>query len=189
MPQAGHSARTADGVTANQKGAPYDVMGAFNEAEDMFNGVRYNVFTSTQIREKMEAKVRAVRGKIEERQGRITKIIADNGISPEALSDLVIQYNQDQKRGNAKMSYSVSHNPGRSAGDRTPETLIPAGVIANLVTEKELVASETAEAKRMDLILRNLRDETPWVNERTGECYMRKAIHTLTDQDMEYLGF
>ena len=162
-------------------------MGALYEVDDMLNQVVYNRFTSAEIRTKMEGKVQAIRAKVEERLGRITRIIADNGITPEALSDLVIQYNQDQKRGGGgKMAYTVSTAP---AGSRAPETMIPAGVVANLVTEKELVATETAEAKRLDLILRNLRDSYPHVNETTGATYQRTAIHTLSDSDMEYLGF
>lgn len=163
-------------------------MGAFYEVDDMLNQVVYNRFTSPEIRAKMQEKVVSIRAKIEQRLGRITRIIADNGITPEALSDLVIQYNQDQKRGGGgKMSYSVSA-ANAPAGSRAPETLIPAGVVANLVTEKELVASETAEVKRLDLILRNLKDSTPYVNETTGATYQRTAIHTLSDSDMEYLG-
>jgi hypothetical protein len=165
------------------------MMGAFNEVDDMFRGVQYNKFTSGQIREAMNRKVEAVRAKIEERRGRIDKITRENEITPEALSDLIVQYSQDQRRGGgAKMSYSIP-NSNTSSGNRTKETVVPAGVIANLVTEKELVTSETAEVKRLDLILRNLKDDQPFVDEKTGELRSRAVIHTLDDAEIEYLGF
>jgi hypothetical protein len=164
-------------------------MGAFNEVDDMFRGVQYNKFTSGQIREAMNRKVEAVRAKIEERRGRIDKITRENEITPEALSDLIVQYSQDQRRGGGiKMSYSIP-NSNTSSGKQTKETVVPAGVIANLVTEKELITSETAEVKRLDLILRNLKDDQPFVDEKTGELRSRAVIHTLDDSEIEYLGF
>lgn len=163
-------------------------MGVFHEVKSMFRGVNYNKFTSPQIREAMTRKVESVRAKIEDRRGRIEKIVADNGITPEALSDLIVQYTQDQQRGrSAKMSYSISTIGSGNGPSR--ETVVPAGVIANLVTEKELIASETDEAKRMDLILRNLKDTQPFVDGETGELVQRAVIHTLDDTDIEYLGF
>ncbi len=167
------------------------MMGAFNEVDDMFRGVQYNKFTSGQIREAMNRKVEAVRAKIEERRGRIDKITRENEITPEALSDLIVQYSQDQRRGGgAKMSYSsIQNSSNTSSGKQTKETVVPAGVIANLVTEKELVTSETAEVKRLDLILRNLKDDQPFVDEKTGELRSRAVIHTLDDAEIEYLGF
>jgi len=165
------------------------MMGAFNEVDDMFRGVQYNKFTSGQIREAMNRKVEAVRAKIEERRGRIDKITRENEITPEALSDLIVQYSQDQRRGGGiKMSYSIP-NSNTSSGKQTKETVVPAGVIANLVTEKELITSETAEVKRLDLILRNLKDDQPFVDEKTGELRSRAVIHTLDDSEIEYLGF
>ena len=164
-------------------------MGAFNEVEEMFRGVSYNKFTSPQVREAMTRKAEAVRAKIEERRGRIEKITHENEITPEALSDLIVQYTQDQRRGSSshKMSYSIP-NSG-SSGNQPKETVVPAGVIANLVTEKELISSETAEVKRLDLILRNLKDTEPFVDATTGELRQHAIVHRLDDTDIEYLGF
>lgn len=155
----------------------------------MFRGVSYNKFTSPQVREAMTRKGEAVRAKIEERRGRIEKITRENEITPEALSDLIVQYTQDQRRGSSshKMSYSIP-NSG-SSGLQPKETVVPAGVIANLVTEKELISSETAEVKRLDLILRNLKDTEPFVDATTGELRQHALVHRLDDTDIEYLGF
>lgn len=85
------------------------------------------------------------------------------------------------------MSYSIP-NSG-SSGNQPKETIVPAGVIANLVTEKELISSEMAEVKRLDLILRNLKDTEPFVDATTGELRQRAIVHMLDDADIEYLGF
>jgi hypothetical protein len=162
-------------------------MGQWREVEAMFHNVTYNQFTSPQLREAMIKKVAAVRAKIEERQGRIKKIQADNGITSEMATDLVLQYMQDQQRGVQKMSYSNSAQP---VGAKTPqEVIIPAGVIANIVTEKSLIETENMEAKRLDLIIRNLKDEVFYNHPDTGLVCKRQAIHTLSDADIEYLGF
>lgn len=166
-------------------------MGLFNEVEGMFRGVSYNRYTSPQVREAMTRKLEAVQAKIAERVRRIEKIVADNEITPEALSDLIIQYTQDQGRHRNsplnKMSYSVSIAP--KGNEPARETVVPAGVIANLATEKELITSEQTEVKRLNLILRNLRDRLPCLNEKTGDVEQREVVHTLDDADLEYLGF
>jgi hypothetical protein len=152
----------------------------------MFRGVSYNRFTTAQVRTALEAKVVAVRDKVSVRRQRIEKIAVDNGITPEAMSDLVVQYMQDQQKGRSKMTYTVSNSPqGSTPGSN--ETLIPAGVIVNLVTEKELITNEVAEIKRMELILRNLRETLPALSE-AGELVQRPVVHTLDDSDIEYLG-
>jgi len=119
----------------------------------MFRGVTYNRFTTAVVREKMEAKIAALRAKVEERRGRVSKLMEEHKITPEMLSDMVIQYMKDQ-----------------------------------IVTEKNLIESESEEAKRMVLIVRNLRDTLPAVDEKTGAPIERAVIHTLTDDEIDYLG-
>ena len=162
-------------------------MGQFHEVDSMFRGVSYNKFTSDRLREAMTRKVTNITAKIEERQGRITKIRKENDISDAMLSDMILQYMQDQQRGQQRLSYSNSiQNTGTT---NTPkEVTVPAGVIANLVTEKSLIETETAEVKRLGLILRNLKDTQPFVTDK-GELQERPVIHSLTDAEIEYLGF
>lgn len=163
-------------------------MGQWREVEAMFHNVSYNQFTSPQLREAMTKKVAAVRVKIEERQGRIRKIQADNDITSEMATDLVLQYMQDQQRGQQRMMYSNSVR-SQNTNEAPKEINVPAGVISNLVTEKSLIEQEMAEVKRMDLIIRNLKDEMYYNHPETGVVGKRQAIHTLSDSDMEYLGF
>jgi hypothetical protein len=157
-------------------------MGVFREVEVMFRGIVYNKFTSSVVRAALTAKVKAVQDKIEERHRRVEKIIADNEITPEAMNELILQYMQDQQRGNRnKMSYSTAT---LRIGT---EKVVPAGVVANLATEKELISNETAEVRRMALILRNLKDTQPHVDDE-GRLVERPTVHTLDDTDIEYLG-
>ena len=76
----------------------------------------------------------------------------------------------------------------RGAGHPQPEVQVPAGVVANIVTEKNLIESEREEAKRLELILRNLRTEMPAVDEKTGAFVYKAVVHTLSDEEIEYLG-
>jgi hypothetical protein len=163
-------------------------MGVFREVEVMFRGIVYNKFTSSVVRAALTAKVKAVQDKIEERHRRVEKIIADNEITPEAMNELILQYMQDQQRGNRnKMSYSTAAVPMRNVAGASTEKVVPAGVVANLATEKELISNETAEVRRMALILRNLKDTQPHVDDE-GRLVERPTVHTLDDTDIEYLG-
>jgi len=163
-------------------------MGQFRDVERMFSGVTYNKFTSGQLRTAMAKKIEAVLTKVKEREGRINKLMAENNITSEMATDMVLQYMKDQQEGRQRMMYS---NSVRSQTPDAPpkEINIPAGVIANLITEKSLIEIEQEEVKRMVIILRNLKDEEYYFEPRTGERHSRECIHTLSDNDMEYLGF
>lgn len=66
---------------------------------------------------------------------------------------------------------------------------VPAGVIANLIQERTMIDTELQQLRKLELVLRNLRDEEPYTHPRTGEVCMRQAIHELDDDELEYLGF
>ena len=181
-------------------------MGAIHHVSGMFHGVSYNKFTTQTVREKMTAKIAFLIAKVEERRGRVSKIMLEHKITPEALSDVVIQYMKDQKTGSiARNSYvGNTHSPEVrfSPVPGTPdalhvmetgklevrEVLVPAGVVANIVREKELMESETEETHRMGLIVRNLKDTEPFINPTTYEVIQRHVVHTLSDDEIEYLG-
>lgn len=168
-------------------------MGQMHNVGAMFRGVTYNRFTTAVVRERMEAKIKALFAKILERCGRVTKLMEEHSITSEMLSDMVIQYMKDQDRGQTRMSYSnsVSVASGSAVGPdlrSKTEVVVPAGAVANIVTEKNLIESETEEAKRMVLIVRNLRDTLPSVDDKTGELVERAVVHSLNDEEIEYLG-
>ena len=165
-------------------------MGQMHAVAAMFRGVNYNKYTSSVVREKMEAKITALRSKVEERRGRVTKLMEEHSITSEMLSDMVIQYMKDKERGTSRMSYNTQSAGSANGPDLRSKTevVVPAGAVANIVTEKNLIESETEEAKRMVLIVRNLRDTLPAVDEKTGELVERAVIHSLNDEEIEYLG-
>lgn len=163
-------------------------MGQFNNVEGMFHGVSYNKFTSKVIRDAMTKKIVAVHHKVDDRRLRVAKLLKEHKITDAMLTDMVVQYMEDQKNRRERMSYSNSlRDPGD--GSKPRETAVPAGAIANLVTEKKLIDTELAEVKRLQLITRNLKDKEPAVNASTGKLYQKTCVHTLTDDEIEYLGF
>ncbi len=166
-------------------------MGQFRHAESMFRGVSYNKFTSVVIKSAMEKKILALKGKIEERRGRVSRLMSEHRITSEMLADMIIQYMKDQQEGRSRMSYSNSAR-SQAEGSQAPQADVvdvPAGAIANLITEKNLIESEGAEVKRLELIVRNLKELEPAVHADTGALYHRAVVHTLSDEEIEYLGF
>ena len=161
-------------------------MGQQHEVRSMFRGITYNRFTTAVVRERMSAKITALAAKIEERRGRVSKLMEEHNITSEMLADMVIQYMKDQDRGTQRMSYSNAAT-GPDLRSKT-EVVVPAGAVANIVTEKNLIESESEESKRMVLIVRNLRDTLPAVEEKTGALIERAVIHTLSDEEIDYLG-
>jgi hypothetical protein len=169
-------------------------MGQFRHTETMFRSVTYNQFTSAELKVAMGVKRKAILAKIEERKGRINALKAAHGITSEIMEELLTQYARDQERGQMKMAYTYSNSVGAApgaGGSKTAqdEVIIPAGVITNITTEKGLIASENDELKHLDLILRNLKDEVYYNHPDTGVTSKRMAVHTLTDDEMEYLGY
>lgn len=166
-------------------------MGQFRHAESMFRGVSYNKFTSVVIKNAMEQKILGLKAKIEDRRGRVARLLAEHRVTSEMLSDMIILYLKDQQEGRARLSYSNSARlpPEGTQASQTDVVDVPAGAIANLITEKSLIESEGTEVRRLELIVRNLKETEPAVRTDTGELYQRAMIHTLTDDEIEYLGF
>ena len=62
-------------------------------------------------------------------------------------------------------------------------------IITNIVRERRMVDSEREQIRKLELVLRNLKDEELYAEPRTGEVRSRIALHVLNDDDLEYLGF
>ncbi len=155
-------------------------MGHFVETPaSLFRSVRYSTKTSPELREAMQRKVTALRSSGEERERRILKLRDEYFIDAEHLSRLVLQF---QNSDSAMVSYSAQRREGG-------ETIIPAGVIAHIVREREMIDSEHDQIRKMELILRNLRDSEPYLDPHTGETRTRACLHSLTDDELELLGF
>ncbi|MEO1269478.1 MAG: hypothetical protein AAFX99_15430 [Myxococcota bacterium] len=148
-----------------------------NNIERMFRGVSYCTKTTQDVRIAMENKVEHLARSIDERNVRVTRLCEEHTIQPTRLADLILQY---QNSDSDVVSYQ------RAQGH---EHVIPAGVIANIIREKEMIESEREQAHKLRLILRNLCETDMYTSPDTGQVATRVCIHTLTDSELEYLGF
>jgi hypothetical protein len=156
-------------------------MGHFvRDSSDLFEGVSYNRKTSPELREAMQRKLIALHDLIEGREQRMKHLRAEYSIDAETLARLVMQF-QKQSHGASVVNYN-------NQGDGK-DRLIPAGVIANIIREQEMIDSERGQIHKIELILRNLRDTEPYNDEQTGETKTRGCIHQLNDTELEFLGF
>ncbi len=152
-----------------------------DDSSILFRSVRYNTKTTAEIREAMQKKVVEIKKLSLERETRIHKIRDEYQIDPERLANLVIQFQKND-------SGFVSYNQQNQSGSEAPK-LIPAGVIANIISEREMIDSERDQIRKLELVLRNLRDTEHYASPRTGEILTRTCLHQLTDNELEYLGF
>jgi hypothetical protein len=144
---------------------------------ELFESVRYCTKTTPELREAMARKLESIRGLIQQRELRMKALREEYSIDAERLAVLLMRF---QNEG-AITSYE------RQGGEA--DALVPAGVIANLVQEQRMIDSERSQIDKLELVLRNLRDEEPYAEPRTGEIKIRPCIHELTDHELEYLGF
>lgn len=146
-----------------------------SSTKNLFNDVIYNKKTSAEIRDAMTRKTSEIKQNISTREDRIQKIRNEYSIDAERLTTLVMRF-----KNNSGDFVSYEHQGGPS---------VPAGVIANLIQERTMIDTELQQLRKLELVLRNLRDEEPYTHPRTGEVCMRQAIHELDDDELEYLGF
>jgi len=146
---------------------------------DMFDSVRYNIKTTPEIRAAMQKKVKEITSNIEEREARMRRIREEYQIDAERLATLLIQFKNND-------SGFVSY---QAQGDSKRDLVIPAGVIANLIREREMIDSEGGQIRKMELILRNIPDMELYNDQKTGEVKSRQPLHRLTDDELEFLGF
>lgn len=164
-------------------------MGSNFEISGSFRGVVYNQKTTGEVHLAMERKVVNVTAKIEERRERVRRIKAEYEITDSALVEIISRYHRDMQRGVTGASYSNSVVVQNSPQQPQSEKLVPAGVVANLMTEMQYLDSEAEEVERMKLILANLQQSVLATHPTTGATITREAVHTLTDSELRYLGF
>lgn len=148
-----------------------------NRIDELFSEVSYNKKNSAELRGAMTRKVAELNALSQTREGRILKLREEYEIDAELLARLVMQFQRDEHAG----SINYNQQPGK--------TVIPAGVIANIIREQEMIDSEREQLRKLDLVLRNLRDTEVYFATDTGEHRERPCIHTLTDHELVYLGF
>lgn len=145
--------------------------------EGLFSDVCYNKKSSAELRAAMTRKVEEIKVLSQTREGRIMKLREEHEIDAELLSRLVMQFQRDEHSNFT----NYSKQPGKN--------VIPAGVIANIIREQEMIDSEREQLQKLDLVLRNMRDTESYFTEDTGEHRERPCIHQLSDHELEYLGF
>ena len=144
--------------------------------------------TSTEILEKVDIKAEAVKKKIAEREQRIKDLRKAHSITDQDLVQIYAQMAKAQREGQSRNSYLISTAVvGAPEGMEPEERLIGAGVIANLKQESEMIETEKDDLKKLDSIKRNLRPLFQYGTE-TGTFYSDDYF-TLTEDDLEYLGF
>lgn len=140
------------------------------------------VKSSDEIIAKMRTKVTALRNKVEERKVRIKNLRTEYKITDAIYASLLEQAREAQKKNDmAKMSYTVKNDTPTKGMQENDELVIGAGVVNHLLTEQDFVKSEEAQADRLDLICRNLRDTKNEKGELVG--------HELGEAELTYLGF
>ncbi len=139
---------------------------------------------STEIVEKMKAKMLALRQKIAERTERVAKVRAEYKITDAVLVDLLQQARAASRRDIdlGRMSYSSKQKHDDSTGTEE-DLIIGAGVVNGLLTENDFIEGETSQASRLELIIRNLKDaERQWSGGRA-------VGWELSEDELRYLGF
>lgn len=154
-----------------------------------------------EILPKVESKLANLRTKIAERQGRVARLRSEYAIDDAALSDLLMQARQAQRRNEAVLNYT--YNPATEGPDapanHVPERSIGAGVINNLLTEQDFIDGDREAVRRLELIGRNLRDVfdrevlaavvVAAPRDLPGSTLAAMELHRLSYDELEYLGF
>ncbi len=128
-----------------------------------------------------QKKERDNRAKIEEREGRISRVRAEYKITDAVLIDLLSQARAAAKRNDALMNYS-SNMPSANDSGETATITIGAGVVNMLMTERDFIDGERAQADKLAMIARNLRD---FIDERG----ITRTNHRLSYDEIRFLGF
>lgn len=128
-----------------------------------------------EILTKIQEKIVSVEAKIEERKIREEKIRKEYEITDEDLIRVLSQA-ANASGSNVQGSYTLSS---------TTHRVIGAGVVQNLLTERELREQEEASVHRLKLLQRNLAPISIWAETH----WETKNVFRLSEADLEYLGF
>lgn len=138
--------------------------------------------TSGEIKEKAASKIEALASKVKEREGRITRLRKEFDISDQDMIKLLSQAAQDAL-SNARVATTMSYN----IGNQDEVRVVAAGVVQNLLTERQLIEQEKEHIEKLQLVIRNLRPLTHHAT-NTGVAYESDSF-TLSEADLDFLGF
>jgi hypothetical protein len=134
--------------------------------------------TAAEVVVAASAKVKQIEEKISEREERIAKIRAEYKIDDKALIDILEKMRKNA--GTSAITYSVSNMAGPDDGEQQ-EVTIGAGLVQLLMTERDLINSETDQVTRLGLLIRNLKDGRDEFGNPSGV--------RLSYEELEFLGF
>lgn len=136
--------------------------------------------STTEIVEACQKKERDLRAKMEEREARVARIRSEYKITDAVLIDLLSQARAASKRNDALMNYSSNAAVSNETG--VPQTVtVGAGVVNMLLTERDFIDGEKAQADKLSVIARNLRDYT-------DERGIVRTSHRLGYDEIRFLG-
>jgi len=171
-------------------------MGAFMSDEtvshSLLRHVNYNEKTSAELRPQLQLKSTELQSSIKVREGRIVRLRDEHKISAEEMAHLLVMHHNAQKNRQQVQTMSMALGGGDENGASSmghSERHVPAGAVANIAQEHQMIASERAQLRKINLILRNLQDEVFFYHPESGVTLKRTAVHKLDDSDLEYLGF
>jgi hypothetical protein len=143
--------------------------------------------SATDLTGAMLAKITALKVKVEERIGRITKVRAEYKVTDAALLDIMKQARAAQKAGAMIMNYSTSSNgpTGMIDGSDAELITIGAGIVNFLLTEQDFIEGEQSQIERLELVTRNLKDPISYTDD--GKPYMQ--LISISYDEAKYLGF
>lgn len=142
--------------------------------------------TAAEIVDKVNAKLKALRAKIAEREFRIGRLREEHKITDQMVNDFLAKALAQAKRG-SEYAYQMSNEVGAAVGDDggVVQQHVGAGAINHLLTERGYIEAERAQIDKLELISRNLTDITRYTED--GVEY--EAKHALSCTELEYLGF
>jgi hypothetical protein len=145
--------------------------------------------SSDEIREKCALKIAFLQAKVEDRKRRVAELRERHRITDSVLIDLLQQARAAQKRGESKMSYSTKvMNVSFSSGEE--ELVVEAGVVNNLLTESDWIDADRNMIRRLELIVRNIRDVPDHTVTSIHPGAQRPTRgHNLSYDELEFLGF
>ena len=136
--------------------------------------------TTQELKDACTRKEREIRAKIEEREGRVTRVRSEYKITDAVLVDLLTQARAANKRNDAMTNYTSNAQIVNNEGEFTMVT-VGAGVVNMLMTERDFIDGERSQADKLALIARSLRNFT-------DDRGIARSSHRVSYEELRFLG-
>lgn len=159
----------------------FDVRHSFNNVD------RASVHTST-LKTAIKNKIKQIQAKLIEREARVAELMKSYKITQAALADLIQQHAAAASRNsisNASYSTRVAAS-GSDDQQRYEEVVVPAGVVANILVERQTRDDERRQIDDLIVLYSSTADTVDEVV--NGVLVRHDAVHVLTTDERRYLG-